>query len=208
MQNQISNKELAAIRVMRNFLMKNGRMPSMRELMKEMGYKSPRSATVIFQGLEEKGVLNKRSDGSFQLVQYEVATDEGVREQTVKIPLLGSVACGLPILAEENVEAQFSVSVKLAKPPHKYFLLRAQGDSMDMKGINDGDMVLVRQQNAADNGDMVLALIDDEATIKELKINSNNIVLLPRSSNKRHTPIILSRDFVVQGVVVGTIPRV
>ncbi len=208
MQNTISNKELAAIRVMRNFLMKNGRMPSVRELMKEMEYKSPRSASMIFQGLQDKGIVNKRNDGSFQLVQHEVPADENIRAQTVKIPLLGTVACGLPILAEENIEAQFAISVKLAKPPHNYFLLRAQGDSMNLKGINDGDLVLIRQQNTADDGDIVLALIDDEATLKELKINEHNVVLLPRSLNKAHTPIILSRDFIVQGVVMDTIPGI
>lgn len=208
MDNQISNKELAAIRVMRNFLMKNGRMPSVRELMKEMEYKSPRSASMLIQNLLDKKILNKRGDGSIQLIQYEPVIDESLREQTMKVPLLGTIACGTPILAEENIEAEFSVSVKLAKPPGRYFLLKAKGDSMDRKGINDGDLVLIRQQDFADNGDIVVALIDDEATIKEIKINIDNVLLLPCSSNKEHKPIILSRDFFVQGIVVSTIPGI
>jgi len=208
MQNQVSNKELAAIRVMRDFLMNNGRMPSVRELMKEMDYKSPRSAAVIFQGLIDKNILNKKEDGSIQLIQYEIEEDEAAREQTVKIPLLGTIACGLPILAEENIEAMIAVSTKLAKLPDKYYLLKASGDSMNEKGINDGDLVLVKQQSSANNGDIVVALIDDEATIKELRINNDNVVLMPRSSNKTHTPIILSRDFIVQGIVVSTIPKI
>ncbi len=77
---------------------------------------------------------------------------------------------------------------------------------MNEKGINDGDLVLVKQQSSAENGDLVVALIDDEATIKELRVNDDNVLLLPRSSNKKHTPIILSRDFIVQGVVESTIP--
>lgn len=208
MQNSVSNKELAALRVMRDFLMKNGRMPSVRELMKELDYKSPRSAAVIYQSLLEKGILDKKEDGSVQLVKYEFDSTDVISEQTVKIPLLGVVACGLPILAEENVEAMISVSTKLAKPNNKYFLLQAQGDSMNEKGINHGDLVLVKQQNSAENGDIVVALIDDEATIKELRINDENVILLPRSSNKKHTPIILSRDFMVQGIVVSTIPKI
>ena len=208
MQNQVSNKELAAIRVMRDFLMNNGRMPSVRELMKEMDYKSPRSASVIFQGLIDKNILNKKEDGSIQLIQYEIEENEAAREQTVKIPLLGTIACGLPILAEENIEAMIAVSTKLAKLPDKYYLLQASGDSMNEKGINDGDLVLVKQQSSANNGDIVVALIDDEATIKELKVNSDNVVLMPRSSNKTHTPIILSRDFIVQGIFVSTIPKI
>ena len=205
---QISNKELAALRVMRDFLMKNGRMPSVRELMKEMEYKSPRSAAVILQQLIDKEILNKKEDGSIQFIQYEFDAEETTSEQTVKIPLLGTIACGLPILAEENIEAMIAVSTKIAKPTNKYFLLRAKGDSMNEKGINDGDLVLVKQQNTADNGDIVVALIDDEATIKELRLNDDNVLLLPRSSNKTHTPIILSRDFIVQGIVVSTIPKI
>lgn len=206
MQNSVSNKELAALRVMRDFLMKHGKMPSVRELMKEMDYKSPRSAAVIFQNLIDKNILKKKDDGSIQFLQYEFNDNETTSVQTVKIPLLGTIACGLPILAEENIEALIAVSTKLAKPTNKYFLLQAKGDSMNEKGINDGDLVLVKQQNTAENGNIVIALIDDEATIKELRINDDNVLLLPRSSNKTHTPIILSRNFIVQGIVVSTIP--
>jgi repressor LexA len=109
-------------------------------------------------------------------------------------------------LAEENIEAMIPVSVKLAKPPNKYFILKAKGDSMNEREINDGDMVLVKQQNYAEDTDLVVALIDDEATIKELKINSENILLIPRSTNKKYQPIILTRDFMVQGIVISTIP--
>ena len=205
MQNSISNIELAALRVMRDFLMKNSRMPSVRELMKEMDYKSPRSAAVILQNLIDKNILEKKDDGSIRFIEYEFDQNEVSSEQTVKIPLLGTIACGLPILAEENIEAMISVSTKLAKPNDKYFLLKAKGDSMNEKGINSGDLLLVKQQNTAENGDIVVALIDDEATVKELRINDDNVLLLPRSSNKEHTPIILSRNFMVQGVVVSTI---
>jgi len=74
MLNSVSNKELAALRVMRDFLMKNGRMPSVRELMKEMDYKSPRSAAVILEHLIDKGILNKKEDGSIQFIKYDFET--------------------------------------------------------------------------------------------------------------------------------------
>ncbi len=208
MQNSVSNKELTALRVIRNFLMKHGKMPSVRELMKEIDYKSPGCAAVILQNLIDKEILQKREDGSIQFIKYEFGTNEVTSEQTVKIPLLGTVACGLPILAEENIEAMIAVSTKIVKPNHTYFLLQARGDSMNKKGINDGDLVLVKQQNTADNGDIVVALIDNEATIKELRVNDGHVVLIPRSSNNTHTPIILSRDFIVQGVVESTIPKI
>jgi len=207
MHKKISNKEIEALKAIRGYLMKHGKMPSVRELMKELHYKSPRSASVVMQGLIDKGILKKKADGSTQLVQYEIdALLDTPQEQTVKVPLLGTVTCGIPMLSEENIEAELAVSTKVAKQPGTYYLLRTQGDSMNRKDIHDGDLVLVKQQNSAENGDIIVALIDDEVTVKELRVNDNNVVLLPRSSNKAHMPIILSKDFMVQGVIVSVIP--
>jgi len=205
MQMQFSARELETIKIIRNSLMTRGRVPSVREVMTELGYRSPRSAAVLMEQLEEKGVLKKRADGSIILVEQATGADDRSHAQTVDIPLVGSAACGMPILATENVEALIPVSVKLAKPPHKYFLLRAKGDSMNEKGINDGDLVLVRQQQTADNGEDVVALIDDEATIKEFHKSAHAVVLKPRSRNAKHRPIVLTDDFRVQGVVVTAI---
>jgi len=200
----LSNKELEAVRHIRNSIIHKGRFPSVRELMVELRYRSPRSASVIIEQLLKKRIVRKKADGNLQLIKiFEI---DQSRAQTVDVPLIGTVACGLPILAEENIEAMIPVSVKLAKPPNKYFILKAKGDSMNEREINDGDMVLIKQQNYAENTDLVVALIDDEATIKEMKINSENILLLPRSTNKKHQPIILTRDFMVQGIVVSAIP--
>ena len=126
--------------------------------------------------------------------------------ETVKIPLLGDVACGLPILASENIVAEIPVSVDLVKPNQKYFILRATGDSMDEAGIMDGDLVLIRQQQVAENGDRVVALIDDEATIKEYYRKGDMVVLKPKSRSPNHQPIILTSDFRIQGVVEMVIP--
>src|SRR5206468_2058202 len=103
--------------------------------------------------------------------------------RTVDVPLVGSVACGTPLLAVENFEAHVAVSKSLARPGSKYFLLRAKGDSMDRAGIEDGDLVLVRQQSHAENGDGVVALIDDDATIKAFHREKGVVVLRPRSNN-------------------------
>ena len=99
------------------------------------------------------------------------------------------------------------VSTLLARPGQKYFLLRANGDSMTEAGIEDGALVLVRQQPTADSGQIVVALIDDEATIKELQLSREAAVLRPRTKNPTHKPIVLTRDFQVQGVVVATLPK-
>ena len=202
---EISNKELEALREIRNSLMHRGRVPSIRELMTSLGYRSPRSAAVIYENLIEKGILRRKRDGNLQFMGG--VEDDTFRAQTVDVPLVGSISCGVPVLAEENVEAMIPVSTKLAQSPHKYFLLRAKGDSMDERGINDGDLLLIRQQPTARNGDMVVALIDDEATVKEFHMAGETVVLKPRSKNKEHKPIVLTKDFQVQGVVVTAIPK-
>lgn len=207
MRNQLlSDKELEAIRQIRNSLMHRGRMPSVREMMTSLGYRSPRSASVLMKKLMSKRILRRKPNGTYRLVDN--LHDDTMRAQTVDIPLVGTVACGTPVLAEENIEGMIPVSTKLAKSPHRYFLLKAEGDSMNEKGVNDGDLVLVRQQLTADNGDMIVALVDDEATIKEFYRLGDIIILKPKSTNKQHKPIVLTKDFQIQGVVVTAIPNV
>lgn len=202
----VTNKELEAIREIRNSIMHIGRIPSMRELMSSLGYRSPRSASLIVNKLIKKGALRRKDDGSLQFIKS--LGDDTTRAQTVDIPLVGVVACGAPILAQENIQAKIPVSIKLARPPHRYFLLKATGDSMNQKGIDDGDFVLVRQQITAKNGDTVVALIDNEATVKEFHEAGETVILKPRSRNKQHQPIVLTKDFQIQGVVVAAIPNV
>ena len=203
--NEFTQKQLEAIRHIRNGLVHQGRSPSVRKLMTALGYKSPRSAQDILEQLRERGVIRKLRSGDYQLMaDPNLGT---ARAQTVDVPLVGSVACGGPILAEEHIEGFISVSTAIAKPGSKHYLLHARGDSMDKAGIKSGDMVLVRQRSTADEGDRVVALIDDEATIKEYHRSNGMVVLMPRSTNRRHKPIILTADFQVQGVVVAVIPN-
>jgi len=202
---QLTAKELEAMRQIRNWLAHHGRTPSVRELMMELGYKSPRSAQDIIEKLEEKGFLKRKESGTIQLIKDPDL--DSTHAQTQDVPLVGMVACGSPIFAEENIEAMIPVSTALVKNSAKYFILRAVGDSMDLAGIKDGDLVLVRQQDTAEEGDKVVALIDDSATIKEFHKTDEVIVLKPKSSNPTHKPIILAEDFRIQGVVTNVIPN-
>lgn len=202
----LNSKELEAIRVIRNTIVHKGYFPGMRELSLLLGYKSPRSAWVITEGLVKKGVLTQKENRRFALAEMEVG--EGTTAQTINVPLLGTVACGTPILAEENITAMIPVSVQIAKPNNRYFFLRAKGDSMNEAGIDEGDLVLIKQQNTANTGERVVALIDEEATIKEFHRQGDCIILKPKSTNKDHQPIILTRDFQVQGVVEQVIKNV
>lgn len=195
------------MRFIRNQLLHRGISPSVRQIMQLLGYKSPHSALLLLKKLKQNGVIARDTKtGHLKLL---IDPDHDRRHaKTVDIPLVGAIAAGTPLLAEENFEAMIPVSTSLAKPPHQYFLLRTVGDSMNEKGIEDGNLVLVRQQQTANIGDAIVALIDDEATVKEYHPAKQAIVLKPRSRNKEHKPIVLTRDFQIQGVVVAAIPEI
>ena len=198
----LTQTEMSALRVIRNSVMHHGRTPSVRELMKELGYKSPRSAALIIGSLISKRILRKKSNGSLQLDKFRF---ESQQVDTINVPLIGTVECGMPVLAEEHVEAMIPVSTRLAPPPHKYFLLRASGDSMNEIGIEEGKLLLIRQQQTAQSGDIVVACIDGETTVKEYRSDSDIVILRPKSRNKAHKPIIVDKDFMIQGVVLKVI---
>ncbi len=196
-KNQFTPKELATVKIIRNEMMRTGKVPSIRQVMEAMEYKSPQSISRIFDELLKKGVLSRTVDGKYLFNQGVVTSP--TNPGTVDVPLVGTASCGAPVFAEENIEGYFKISEKMAPPSQKHFLLRAQGDSMNKKSIYDGDMVLVRKQNNAQNGETVVALIDDEATIKEFQQQGDMVVLRPHSTNPIHQPIILSEDFQIQG---------
>jgi len=122
--------------------------------------------------------------------------------EMVKIPLVGSAPCGNPILGKENIEEYIQVEKSKIKPGFQYFILHAEGDSMNLAGINDGDLVLCRQQLKADTGDRVVALLDGESvTIKMYDKKDGVRILLPKSTNTSHMPITPGEGDSVQGVV-------
>jgi repressor LexA len=201
---ELSQKAREALKFIRNNVMHFGKVPSVRKLMDALDYKSPRSAMLLLEELESGGFLKKKTDGTLQFIKD---LREGIVARTITLPLIGSVSCGAPMLAEENVEAMIPVSVSMVKPGSKYFLLRANGDSMNKVGINDGDLLLVKQQSSADPGQKVVALIDDSATVKEYHPQGDFVMLKPKSTNPTHQPIILTDDFHIQGVVVSVLPK-
>ncbi|QQS16041.1 MAG: repressor LexA [Candidatus Moraniibacteriota bacterium] len=182
--------------------------PTLREINEVTGKTSPRSAVLALQRLEKAGLI-RRSGRKIRLVSQGNSSNASVT--TIDVPLVGSIAAGAPILAEENVEVSIPVSIGLARPGSAYFLLRVRGTSMNqatVRGteITDGSIVLVRQQPVADNGDVVVALINDETTVKMLDRKNGMVILRPKSSDPDHRPIILTSNCIIQGVVVGVLP--
>lgn len=119
----------------------------------------------------------------------------------IRVPLVGSAPAGSPLLGVENIEEYILVDQSKIRPGFNYFILRAQGDSMNLAGIQDKDLVLCRQQLKADTGDKVVALLGDNVTIKIYDKKDGHRILLPKSANKTHRPIIPTEGDTVQGVV-------
>lgn len=158
----------------------------------------------VEKALEEFGQSKTESP----LYPSHEVTDSGIsKKPTVRVPILANLAsCGSPNACEEHVEDYAEIDTRIAKPGFKYFFVRADGDSMNMAGINSGDLALVRIQNHADIGQKIVACLEDGVTIKELQQQGEFTVLMPRSSNPDNKPIILTANFEIQGVVIATIP--
>lgn len=189
-----------------DFRRREGVMPSMRELQQLGGFRSPRSVGQYLEALERAGYIQRLPGARNVRLLRQTSDLLPDRSETVTVPVVGRVAAGLPLLAEENIAETRAVSRKLLRGAGQHFLLQVVGDSMNAAGIEDGDLVLVRQQVTAEPGMRVVALIDDEATVKVFRPAGDVVVLEPRSTNPKHKPIIVEREFRIQGVVVATIP--
>lgn len=200
----LSEKERILLDLIEREVSSTGKYPSYAQLSKLMGYRSKRSISLLVDSLIEKSYLIKNVDSKIRLTN-KIGLNESI--DTIDAPLLGDVACGAPIFAEENVEAIFAISTQIAKPNYRYFLLRANGNSMNnppehKKAIHDGDLVLVRSQNYAEDGDWTVAIINNKGTIKEFRRLESHVALLPHSHEVEHKPIIVLDDMRIQGVVI------
>lgn len=179
-----------------------GYPPSIREICAAVGLNSPSTVHTYLKKLEDKGLLVK--DGSkTRAIRLVETQPEPVPETSVaeylSVPVLGTVAAGTPILAEENVMDMFPLPMVFAHNKD-VFMLKVKGDSMIDAGILSGDYVIVMQQNTADNGDIVVALLDDSATVKTFYREDGYIRLQPE--NDALSPILV-RDVRILGKVAG-----
>ncbi|MBI5402516.1 MAG: repressor LexA [Ignavibacteriae bacterium] len=198
----LNKKELEALKIIRNSIVHNGSKPTYNKLMELLDYKSPRSVNIIIRSLTDKGYLKNDEFGRLIVENYPE-----IKTTTINVQVLGQVACGQPILADEIYGETISISTMIAKPPHTYYVLRARGDSMDKRGIKDGDLVLIRKQPTANNGQVVVGLIDNECTLKEFYRNNDYIILKPNSFNSENKPMLLTSDFTILGVMVDVLPQ-
>lgn len=193
---------LAAIE---DFIAKQGIPPTTRELADELDITAA-SVHEQLARLEKKGYIRrrKRAARSLELIKgiKKLLNPAGIN--FIRVPLLGRIAAGEPLLAVENCEEEILVDAS-SIGTGKFFALRIAGDSMVNASINDGDLVIVRRQPVAASGEIVAALLGDEATVKRLRIDRSGVFLMPE--NERYTPIdvTLREDFKILGKVVSTV---
>jgi len=194
---KLTDQQSKVLEVIRESIRETGYPPSVRELGERLGLKSTATVHTHLRNLERKGFLKRVAQKSraFNVVDEPERTPSSI----VMVPLVGMVRAGMPVLAAQNIEDMIPFPRDFVKSEN-VFLLRVQGDSMIDAGIFEGDYVLVRQQEWADNGDIVVALLGDEATVKVFYKEKDAVRLQPR--NSRLSPIV-SRDVRVLGKVVG-----
>jgi len=176
-----------------------GYPPSVREICDAIGLKSTSSVHAHLETLTDKGWIHRSKSKNRSIEILEEGFYSPLRE-VVNIPIVGTVAAGAPIYADENVEDTFPIPVEYLQTSSDHFMLRVRGDSMVDCGIFNGDLVIVRQQNTATNGDIVVALIDDSATVKTYYKERGRFRLQPE--NSEYAPIIVD-EVTILGVVMG-----
>lgn len=182
---------------------RSGIVPSVREIGHALGMRSPSTVHQHLTALERKGYIKRYGDRMRVLEVLDRRILPG-GDDVVHVPLVGRVSAGVPILAQENIEEMIPVPRKMVGwHDENCFLLTVRGDSMIDAGIFDGDIVIVRSQTSANPGEIVVALLDDDATVKRLALDGQRPYLLPE--NPRYNPI--HDEFEVIGKVVGLLRR-
>ncbi|APC40545.1 transcriptional repressor LexA [Clostridium estertheticum] len=174
-----------------------GYPPSVREICVAVGLKSTSTVHGHLERLEKKGYI-RRDPAKPRAI--ELLKDAVIRKELIDIPIIGKITAGVPILAVENVEDTFTIPLNFTKTNNELFMLKVSGSSMIEAGILDGDLAIIEKVNSAKNGDIVVALIENEATIKRFFREKGHIRLQPENSSM--SPIILD-DCSILGILVG-----
>ncbi|HUL48927.1 MAG TPA: transcriptional repressor LexA [Gemmatimonadales bacterium] len=203
----LNDRAREILEFLRGFVRKRGMPPTIREIGQHFGIASTNGVRYYLDVLEESGYIrrNRKISRGLELVQPLGDTRSDMAD--AGIPLLGRVAAGAPILAEQNFESSLEPN-RLFGDMKGLFALQVRGDSMVDAGILEGDYVVVRSQDRANAGEMIVALLEDEATVKYFRPRGERIELVP--ANSRYQPIPVARDagFRILGVVKGVIRTV
>ena len=198
---KISQKQSEILEYMKNEIINRGFPPSVREICEAVHLKSTSSVHSHLETLEKNGYI-RRDPTKPRAIEIVDDNFNLVRRETVNVPIIGKVSAGQPLLAVENIDGYFPIPSEYM-PNNKTFMLVVQGDSMINAGIFNGDYVIVEQQQTAENGQKVVALVEDSATVKTFYKENGHIRLQPE--NDTMEPIIVEQDqfFQILGKVIG-----
>ena len=198
---QLTDKQEKILTVIKKFIAENGYAPTIRELCNLCGLSSTATMFVHLKNLTNKGYI-KQTENKFRTIELNVPNEYSKNnDSVVEVPLLGKVAAGNPIEAIENPDNYFSLPKELIPQNNEVFTLEVNGESMINAGIFDGDIVIVKKQNVANNGEIVVALTDEnEVTLKRFYKEKDHIRLQPE--NDYLEPIIL-KNVTILGKAIG-----
>jgi repressor LexA len=202
MADDLTRKQQMIFDFLKKEIRQRGYPPTVREICDAVGLNSTSTVHAHMETLEKKGYIRRSptKNRSTEILEDDFYYNP---QEFVNVPIVGSVAAGVPILAQENIESTFPIPVDYVKND-ACFMLRVKGDSMKDEGIFDGDLVLVRQQQTATNGDIVIAMLEDSATVKTFFREGRHIRLQP--ANKAFAPLIV-KDAEILGKVIGLYRR-
>jgi repressor LexA len=206
MRHDLTDTQEEILNFITETIRKHDRSPTIREIGEHADISSTNGVRYHLSILEKLGYI-KRSKGisrGIEWLEHHVKTDDG--RSTVEIPLVGRVAAGAPVLAEENIEGMLAIDEMIAHN-EECFALRVNGDSMSGAGIIDGDVVIVNPQPDAKSGDIVVAMLDDEATVKTYVASKGKAILRPENPDYEDIPLDRRDDVRVLGKVVGLMRR-
>ncbi|HXW77264.1 MAG TPA: transcriptional repressor LexA [Candidatus Eremiobacteraceae bacterium] len=177
MDRKTTPRQQAILGVIKDFTREHGYPPSVREIGERVGLSSSSTVQCHLRTLEKKGLIKRDPTKPRALV----SESDSIARDVVTVPLVGRVAAGTPITAEQNIEDEIALPTSLVRQSGS-FLLRVKGDSMVNAAILDGDLIVVQPQKVANNGEIVVAMLDNEATVKSFYKEENRIRLQPQNS--------------------------
>lgn len=204
MRPKLTDRQLHILDFIQLFVEENHYPPTYRQIGKEFNIASTFGVKRHIDALVKKGYLKIESNSSRSISL--VKNNNNVNPESnssITVPIIGRVAAGYPVLAEENIEGTFTIDASLIKSKNNIFALKTSGDSMTGAGILDGDLVLVNSQKNAKNGDIVVALIGDESTLKTYESKKGKTYLVPANKNYPILDMTNKQDFSIIGKIIG-----
>ena len=193
---ELNDKQLLIYEFLKDFTSEKGYPPTVREICKAVGLKSTSSVHGHLKHLEKEGLI-KRDPTKPRALEI---VDSVVKKEMINVPIIGRVTAGLPILANENIEDSFPLPLDYVKHNNDLFILKISGSSMIKAGIIDGDFAIIERTQTASNGDKIVALIENEATLKTFYRENDHIRLQPE--NDEMEPIIVDNCSIL-GKLIG-----